>query len=241
MAFSLDIVKSQVIALLNLAERDAGTNLPVYGPTVSADGDTLYAQDEIDRAAADAANQIMRAICETDGHPHRALFTLPADLEHGEPLPEHYGSIGVPRIVPYAGGPTLAGKIASVEEIAAWRANPNGYYSAFAHDAAADGFPSRFSGRYAVDEAAQVFHFTGSSAESDLAWFQPEDRASLPDDYYPAATALCVAGLRKDGDVSDVFAENARMGQMELDLIRSRGGSQPSMNPTVGTRDNGRR
>ena len=124
MPFSLDIVKSQAISLLNLSPRDV-TGTHTYTASV-AGGDTLYSQEEIDQAAENAVIDIMRAICETPGHPQRVLFTQPEALTHGQILPDHYGPIGVPRIRPFSGAAyKIAGKVKSVEEIQAYRANPN--------------------------------------------------------------------------------------------------------------------
>jgi hypothetical protein len=242
MAFNLDIVKSQAIGVLNLAPRDTA-GVPTYTASV-AGGDTIYAQEEIDRAATGAAIETIRTILETEGHPHRALWTQPEPLIHAEVLPDHYGPIGVPRITPYSGATNkLAGKIKSIEQILAYRANPGNLYSATAHNASVStGRPSKLAGFYAVDEAAQVVYFTGFAAESDIAWFQadqPSEFLRLPDDYYDLAICLTVRNLKKDGDATDVFGYYAELAAAGLRAIKERSSTQPSLRPTVGARDTG--
>jgi hypothetical protein len=240
MVFVLDNVKKQVIGLLNLSPRDTD-GVPTYTASVTG-GDTIYAQGEIDRSAEDAVIEIMRTICETAGHPHRALFTQPEPLIHGDVLPDHYGPIGVPKIRPWTGAPyTINGKVKSIEEISAYRTNPGNIYSATAHNAqvGATGRHSKLAGYYAIDEAAQVIYFTGFSAESDIAWFQTNDYLQLPDDYYSTATSLAIMRLRKDGDVSDIFSTHAQLAVNAINQIKSRGSDQPSVSKTVGSRDSG--
>jgi hypothetical protein len=248
MAWNQDNVKSQAIALLNLAPRDTA-GVPTYTASV-AGGDTVYAQEEIDRAATSATVEIIRTILETAGHPHRTLWTQPEPLLHADVLPPHYGPIGTPRITPFQGCPySINGKVKSIEEIAAYRANPGGYYSATEHDdevMGSGGDPtgrhSKLAGFYAVDEAAQVIHFTGYAAESDLAWFQADvaaDYASLPDDYYDLAICLTISKLRKDGDATDIFSHYEAMAREGLNQIRAKQSFQPSLKPTVGARDSG--
>lgn len=238
MLYSLDTVKAQVIGLLNLAPRDLD-GVPVYTASVTG-GDTIYAQGEIDRAAENAVIDIMRAICETPGHPQRVLFTQPEPLLHGQVLPDHYGPIGVPRIKPFpAATYWLQGKVKSIEEISAYRANPSGIYTSIAHNAANGARHSKLAGFYAIDEAAQVFYFTGFAAESELAWFQPNDYIQLPDDHYDAAVSLTIAKLRKDGDMSGIYNDHAQMAQAALARIRGEQSEQPSLRKTVGARDSG--
>jgi hypothetical protein len=170
MPFDLDIVKKQVISLMGLAVRDSA-GAPTYS---TAMGDTTYHADELTRACQSAVTRIMQAICETEGHPLRSLFTTTTTLTHEAQLPEHYGPIGVPRITPYSGaGYTLTGKRKSVEEIQSYRANPNHRYSTVAHNVAKSGAPSKLAGFYGID--GETFYFTGFGAVSDLAIFQESD------------------------------------------------------------------
>lgn len=232
--FDLDICTKQTIALLGLAVRD-GSGTPEYSTSL---GDSSYASEELDRAAQSAATEIIRAIVETDGHGHRYLFTTPTVLTHEGQLPEHYGSIGVPRITPYSGAAyTLVGKRKSVEEISAYRANPNNYYCATDHDQESDNFHSKLAGFYAIE--GQTFYFTGFSAVADLAKFIESNYTVLPDAYYPLATALQIANLKKDGDVSDIFTYYAQLATQGLNAIRKGEMDQPSLKKTVGTRDSG--
>lgn len=238
MPFSLDIPKSQTIALLNLSARDVD-GVPVYSASV-AGGDTLYSQEEIDQAAENAVLDVMRAICETPGHPQRVLFTQPEPLQHGQVLPDHYGPIGVPKIRPFAGASyQITGQVKSIGEITAYRVNPGNIYSATAHNASVSDRHSKLAGFYAIDEAAQVFYFTGFQAEADIAWFQPNDYIQLPDDHYDLTTSLMIAKLRKDGDVSDIFSTHEKNAMMALNQIRGRASDQPSLGKTIGGRDSG--
>lgn len=235
MTFSLDTTKKQAIALLNLSVRDTA-GVPAYS---TATGDNTYSAGELDRAGQSAATEIMRAIAETDGHPNRGLFTDPTALTHEGLLPAHLGSIGVPRITPYSGaGYTIIGKRKSVEEISAYRHNPNNMYSTTAHNAAASlGGHSKLAGFYAVD--GETFYFTGFSAVSDLANFDESDYVSIPEYYYPTAIALQIANLKKDGDASDIFSYYEKQAMLGLQLIRAGQMDAPSLKKTIGTRDSG--
>lgn len=235
MPFNLDTCKKQTIALLGLAVRDSA-GVPTYSTAL---GDSSYAAEEITRAGQNAVTEIMRAICETDGHPHRSLFTTAQAIVSGDQLPEHFGSSGVPVITPFDGASfTLIGKRKSIEEIAAYRANVNNFYSETDHDEAdAQGFPSKLAGCYALD--GQSCHFTGDSATVDIANFDEADYTLLPDTYYPLATALQIANLKKDGDVSDIFTYYAQLGTQGLNAIRKGEMDHPSLKKTIGTRDSG--
>jgi hypothetical protein len=236
MSFDLDIPKTQAIALLGLAVRDT-SGLPTYSTAL---GDNTYATEEIDRAAQDGVTDIMRAICETDGHGDRYLFTASTALTHGEALPAHIGSIGVPRITPFSGATfTIVGKRASIEEISAWRQNLNDRYSLTAHDQSNNGAQSKLAGKYAIDAAPKVIYFTGFSAEADITNFAEEDYELLPDRFYSLTAQLLIAHLRKDGDVSDIFSDNVQMGTAGLAMIRGQQIDQPSIKKTIGTKDVG--
>lgn len=217
MSFDLTTPVTQAIALLNLSYRDSN-GTPTYDMTL---GDTSYSLEEIQRAAQSAATMIMEAICDTDGHPHRALFESAQTLTHAAVLPSHRGSIGVPRITPYSGcAYTINGKRKSIEEISAYRANPDKLYSSTNHNVANGLHPSKLAGYYAID-TTQVFYFTGFSAVADIVDFEEDDYTALPDSYYPLATDLTIMGLKKDGDVSDIFSDYAARGLQGLVAIRS--------------------
>jgi len=236
MAFLTSIVKPQVVSLLNLAVRNT-SGVPTYSSTL---GDNTYATEEIDRAIQNAMNEVMRAICETDGHPQRNLFVVPTPVTHNSLIPEHLGSPGVPRIIPYAGCTyDLIGKRKSIEEIASYRANPNNLYCEVAHNASSGGSHSKLAGFYAIDKAANTIYFTGDSAEMDLAHFDESDFVLIPEMHYDTVIALSIKHLRKDGDVSNVFADYAQIGEQGLMAIRAKQQDQPSMSKTVGTRDSG--
>jgi hypothetical protein len=236
MSFILEIAERQAIALMGLAERDTN-GVPSYSTLL---GDTSYASEEITRAAQNGVTEIMKTICETDGHPHKYLFTDSTALTHGTALPPHFGSIGEPRITPYAGASyTIVGKRKSIEEINSYRANVNSRYSPIAHNASSGGNHSKLAGFYAVDEAIQTIYFTGYSAVSDITNFQESDYELLPDIYYPLGTALCITHLKKDGDVSDIFNYYAEIAASGLRMIRNNESDQPSLKKTVGTRDAG--
>lgn len=236
MAFDANIVKKQVIALLGLATRNT-SGVPTYDTSL---GDNTYADDEIDRGIQDACNEIMRAICETDGHHDRPLFSTSTTVTHGAVLPLHIGSPGVPRITPFSGATfTIVGKRRSVEEINNYRANPGNLYSSTAHDASYNGRQSKLAGFYAIDKATNVIYFTGFSAVADLVKFVEANFTLLPDTYYSTATALAIKHLKKDGDASDVFDHYARIGDEGLAMIHNKMADQPSLKKTVGARDTG--
>jgi hypothetical protein len=145
----------------------------------------------------------------------------------------------VPRIEPYANAPyTVIGKRKSIEEISAYRHNPNNMYSTTAHNAAASfGGHSKLAGYYAID--GETFYFTGFTAVADLASFVESDYTAIPDLYYPTAIALQIAYLKKDGDASDIFSYYERQGMLGLQLIRSGKMEAPSLSKTIGARDSG--
>jgi hypothetical protein len=235
MTFSLDTAKKQVIANMNLSVRDSATNVPTYSTAL---GDTSYSGDEITRACQSAATLVMQAICETDGHGERGLFVTETALTHGAVLPIHYGSIGVPRITPFENaGYTIVGKRKSIEEISAYRHNPNYFYSLTNHNLANGANPSKLAGFYAIDN--NVFYFTGFSAVSDLATFTESSYTLLPDNRYPLVIDLSISKLKKDGDLSDIFSYYESQGFNEVNWIRSNKMNQPSMEKTVGNRDSG--
>jgi hypothetical protein len=236
MAFDATVIKKQVIAQLGLSVRDSAT-VPTYSTAL---GDTTYATEELDRAIASAMTTIMQAICETEGHPLRGLFTSSTALTHEAQLPTHYGPIGVPRITPYSGATyTIAGKRKSIEEISAYRANPNFFYSLINHNLASGGMHSKLAGFYAID--GQTFIFTGFSAVSDLANFVEANYTLLPDNRYPMAIDLSIAKLKKDGDISDIFDYYLQQGMTEINWIKQGQQAQPSMQKTIGTRDSGQK
>lgn len=237
MAFDLNIPKKQTIALLGLAVRNSTTNIPTYSTAL---GDTSYATEELDRAGQSAASEVMKAICETDGHPHRALFTAPQSLTHASQLPGHFGSIGVPRITPFAAANyAIIGKRKSIEEISAYRHNPSHMYSPIDHDQPNGATHSKLAGFYAID--GETIYFTGFSAVSDIANFQESDYTLLPEMYYPIATDLQIAKLKKDGDLSDIFSYYEQQAMFGLKLIREKVMDHPSLKKTIGSRDSGQK
>jgi hypothetical protein len=237
MGYTPTTVQSQVIATLGLASRNTGTNVPVYDSTTL--GDQTYALSEIARSVTSAATRIMEAICQTEGHEHRSLFTASVVLTHGAVIPPHYGPIGVPEITPYPGANyTIKGKLKSVEEVVAYRNNVNYRYSKIKHNVASGSRThSKLAGFYALDNDS--VYFTGNSAVSMLANFAEANSNLLPDSYHPLAIDLAIAGLKKDGDVSDIFAVYEQRGEAGLALIRAQKQAQPSLSKTIGTRDSG--
>jgi hypothetical protein len=236
MGYTPATVQSQVIAILGLASRNTGTNVPVYDSTTL--GDQTYALNEIARSVTSAGTRIMEAICQTEGHEHRSLFTTSVVLTHGAVIPPHYGPIGVPEITPYSGATyTIKGKLKSVEEVVAYRNNVNLRFSKIPHNLASGSSHSKLAGFYALDN--DNVYFTGNSAVSMLANFAEANSNLLPDSYHPLAIDLAIAGLKKDGDVSDIFAVYEQRGEAGLALIRAQKQAQPSLSKTIGTRDSG--
>lgn len=233
--FNTEIIKKQVIALLNLSVRDSSTNVAEYSTLL---GDSSYSSEEIDRAIISAGNRIVLAICETDGHAQRGAFQIPTPLAHGEKIPDHHGSVGIPRITPFNGAEyKITGKRKSVEEISAYRHNPGSLYSAIAHDQTDGIFPSKLAGFYAID--GQTIYFTGYEAESDLCIVTEDSYGLLADIYHDLGICLSIAGLRKDGDLSNIFDYYAIEGDKGILSIKSNGKYQPSLKPTIGKRDAG--
>jgi hypothetical protein len=237
MAYSDNTVLLQVIATLGLNVRDTA-GVPTYSTSL---GDSTYSPSELNRGVSSAGSQIMQAICETEGHPLRGPFVSEITLTHETPLVLHYGPTSVPKITPYSGAAyTLRGKRKSIEEIASYRANVNDRYSATAHNAqdATTGSHSKLAGFYAFDNDTP--HFTGFSAVADIATFVESDTTKLPEGLHWLGIALAIANLKKDGDISDIFTSNERMGVAGLVNLKSGKMDQPSLTKTIGsTRDGG--
>ncbi len=235
MPFDLDISKKQIIALMGLAVRDETTGIPTYSTSM---GDSSYADDEIDRANQSSATLVMQALCETDGQAERGAFVVPTSLTNEGIIPRHYGSIGVPRITPFSGaGYTIVGKRKSIEDISAYRRNPNEMYSTTAHNASSNGTHSKLAGFYAIEN--NTFYFTGYSAVSDIATFTESSYTLLPDNRYQLVVDLAIAKLKKDGDISDIFDYYNSQGFSEILWIRQNKMYQPSKNKTLGFKDAG--
>jgi hypothetical protein len=192
MGYSAAVVTSQVIAQLGLSVRDAA-GVPTYSTAL---GDSSYATEEISRAVASAGTLIMQAICETEGHAHRGLFTTESAVTNGSQLPTHYGPIGIPRITPYQGAAyTISGIRKSIDRINSFRANVDNRYSLVDHDRLSSGSHSKLAGFYAVDN--NTFYHTGYSAVADIANFVEADVTKLPDSYHPLGIALSIANSQE--------------------------------------------
>lgn len=235
MGYDPNIVTAQVIAILGLAARNASTNVPIYDSSTL--GDTSYAIEELQRAVTSAGTRIMEAVCETEGHEHRRVFTNQTALTYANALPAHYGPVGVPDVTPYPGATyTIKGKRKSVEEVVAYRNNINNRYSETPHNESNGGNHSKLAGFYAIDN--DNIYFTGFSATALVTNFDETDSPLLPDSYHPLGIDLAVAALKKDGDVSEIFTEYAQRGTVGLQMIRGQRMGQPSLTKTIGsTRD----
>lgn len=233
-------VKKQIISLLSANERN-GTGVLQYSTNL---GDEGYLSGEIDTAIIYAKLDVMRAICETDGHPSRSPFVSDTPVNHAEQLPMHYGSPGVPLITPFDGAEyVLPGTRKSYEQIISYRNNENagglgGIYGEFAHDVSIDGGgASKLAGYFAIVE--NVFYFTGFSAKLPLADFEENDGQDIPDAFEPSIVRLSLGNLAKDGTISEKYAFYAEQGLRDLASIRTGEISVPNLKPSVGTRDIG--
>ena len=231
-------IKEQIISLLNANQRTSGNR--VYSTT---SGDSGFLGAEIDTAIVHAKLCVKQAICETDGHGLRSAFISNVTVAHGDPLPKHYGTPGVPIITPYDGAAnTLRGVRKSYEEIDSYRRNPivltQKLYGDLNHDEQSEqGEASPIAGYYAFVEGH--FYFTGFTAEIPLADFSESDGITLPDSTDSAVVFTALSKLAKDGTVSEKFGEWARMSAAELNMIRTGLMAVPSIKPTLGTRDRG--
>ncbi len=233
-------VKKQVISLIGANERDAISGLRVYSGN---SGDEAFLSAEIDTAISYALLEVMAAVCGTDGSPLRGAFVTNTAVNHGEPLPQHYGTPGVPKITPFTGATfTISGVRKSVEEISSYRNNPIVFgskrlYSDFNHNQNANGQASSLAGYYSIVEG--VLYYTGQSAVIPLAVFDESSEDLLPDSVEPTIAALAVGNLAKDGTISEKFSEWFQRGEMQLNLIRNGEVPTPSVKPTIGARDRG--
>ncbi|HEX8637574.1 MAG TPA: hypothetical protein VF692_05895, partial [Pyrinomonadaceae bacterium] len=70
MAISKETIKKQIISLLDANER----NVDGTRKYSLVSGDEGFISDEIDTAINYALRDIMRAVCETEGHSNRGAF-----------------------------------------------------------------------------------------------------------------------------------------------------------------------
>lgn len=219
---SLSRVQNQVTILLNANTRDGSGN-PVYS---SAVGDKARHATEIETSCYNAAMAVGRAICEAGSSPFKEPFIEVVDLDHGEPVPTHYGDTSVPEIVPFSGATfTLRGIRSTPDRIDSYRRNRNNIYSPVAHNASDGGQASPIAGRY--DIANGIFYFTGFSATMMVGSFERADVfAKIPDALELTIVKLALGYSAKEGDTSDgLFSSWAVQGQNDLDQLRA-GGSQ---------------
>lgn len=239
MAIDKTRIKKHIIDLIGANERnDDGS--PKYS-AVSGDEGVLI--EAVDTALTYALRDIMKTVCQTDGHENRGEFVADAPVTHGQPLPAHYGSIGIPKITPYEDADfTITGVRKSAEEIDSYRRTltVKGFGELFEvpHDQAdEDNEPSELAGFYA--QVTGDFYFSGFSCVVPMANFADSDYTKLLDSFEPVAMKRVFGYLRKDGMISDIFGDY--WNQSEADLREIRGGAVevPSFKPTVGMRDVG--
>ncbi len=217
-------VQAQVTILLNANTRDASGN-PVYSSTV---GDKARHATEIQNSCYNAALEVANAICETASHPFRSEFIEVMDLNHGEPIPFHYGDFSPPEIVPFANaGYCMRGIKSTPDRIDSYRRNRHNVYSPVAHDASDGGQASPITGYY--DVVNSIFYFTGYQATAMLCLVERTTVfTKLPDSTEPTIIKLACALSSKEGDTSDgLFQSWAALGMQDLQMIRSGGTEFP--------------
>jgi hypothetical protein len=217
MPASLTRIQDQVTAMLNANTRTP-SGAPVYSSTV---GDKARSPMEIEENCLHAAIMTAKTVCETDAHPWRTPFLAINELEHGEPLPLHYGDTSVPDIYPFDSADfTLRGVRRSLEKIESYRVNTNNVYGP-AHDQPVNGTASPLAGFY--DIVNGIFYFTGYEAEMYLANFTRADVLDkLDEGIEPVIVRLALGLSGKEGDTSDgLFQMWYAQAQSELGLIRS--------------------
>lgn len=219
---SLSRVQNQVTILLNANTRDASGN-PVYS---SAVGDKARHATEIETSCYNAAMEVARAVCEAGSSPFKEPFIEVVDLDHGEPVPFHYGDTSIPEIIPFSGaGFSLQGVRVTPAKIDSYRRNRNNIYSPVAHNASDGGQASPIAGLY--DIANGIFYFTGYQATMMVGLFERDNVfGKIPDALEPVIVKLALGMSAKEGDTSDgLFNSWAAQGQNDLNQIRA-GGTQ---------------
>jgi hypothetical protein len=200
MAILLADCVNQVAALLNAAPNTAAS----YGNTVDDDKHPL---GEIQASLQNANDLVMRAIYETEGHPHRT-YQSPAVVASGSAIPDHIGPLGVIEIS--VGGVWKVGKTAPVTRIQQWIDNPLSLTTT--------------AGYYAVLDD-KILYYTGTSAR---VYYCTYTRATLtsnptcPDEYFSTLVSLALAELfAKEGDDLQAAQHYISIGLAGLDSIRT--------------------
>ena len=181
MAIVLQDVVDQVASVLNAAPNTATS----YG---NAPDDDRHPLGEIQRAIHNADDQVMRAIYETVGHPHRRKAAgSPATVTNGSELPDRIGPIESVEI--QVGGVWKAGKTAPLSKVQNWIDNVNTLTTQ--------------KGYYAISE--NILFYSGDSAR--VHYCSPTRVTGLtaapacPDEYFPVLVDLALAELfAKEGD-----------------------------------------
>lgn len=198
MAIVLQDVVDQVASLLNAVSS--------YGGSVD---DPRHSTGEIQRAIHNADDQIVRAIYETDGHPHRReAGSSPATVTNGGQIPDHIGPIlGVEIQV---SGTWKAGKTAPLAKVQSWIDNVNSLTS--------------HKGYYCIS-SDNILYFTGDAAR--VKFCSPTRVTGLtsapacPDEYFPILVDLALAELfAKEGDSVEAANYYFQRGVAGLTTIR---------------------
>lgn len=214
----IDRIATQVTQLLGAGEK-VSTGAPIYNRNVA---DFARSPMEIEASCINGALMAAQAVCESASSPFRTPFLEVADLEHGQPLPFHYGDTSVPEITPFDGATfTLRGVRKSYDKIEAYRINANNIYSPVAHDQPNAGKASPIAGFY--DIVNGIFYFSGCEATMFLANFTRDTAVGLlADALEPVVIKLALGVSAKDGDTSDgLFQAWYAQGMQDLAGIRS--------------------
>jgi hypothetical protein len=179
MAIVLQDVVDQVASILNATSTHGG-----------AVDDDRHPLAEIQRAIHNADDQIVRAIYETAGHPHRRSHaSSPQTVANGGQMPDRVGPVLAVEIQ-VSGGTWKIGKTAPLSKVRGWIDNVNSLTTQ--------------EGYYAISESNVLF-FTGTLAR--VHYCLPTRVTSIsaapacPEEYFPILVDLALSELfGKEGD-----------------------------------------
>lgn len=209
----------------------------------SATGDTgqsadkRYSDDAITESRRKAAYKIFDALASNLSHPYWSYLSDEVELAHGDPIPPHYGEIGIPLISPYTGADFREGFPADGDEIESYRNDELGTFSDLygsgtqAHNArTADNVLSPMALRYSTDNG--VIKFTGAACKLMMVKIPNTDEgddintSDMADTMMPVTLSalnvkLALGLLIKEGDnLFRVAAWLAQEGEKELINIK---------------------
>ncbi|MEQ1763845.1 MAG: hypothetical protein ABL984_11965 [Pyrinomonadaceae bacterium] len=191
-----------------------------------ADGRRLA--EAVTRSRVYGTIEVVKAIAENPQHGYWGELADFEDLDHDDLLPAYLGKHGIPRIIPFPGGPELTGKEADPDEIDSYRNDTISQFASVAHNVADENdMPSPVSLYWSIVNSQ--LKFTGHICEVPMVIYPETDVASrTPEAYLPTIVKLAPLWNLKEGDnLVGIAQALVAAGNADLDAIRA-GGMQVS-------------